>query len=625
MGFWGSMVLGRSREPLDFLPSVRSTLGAAEGDSVVNEHGWRVAEIAGIPGSTDPADLLARIATETGAPAMIGFVLDGDCVDLHAFAPETGLWRSCLVRSVMADYIADDGREKVNEVFLPPEAAARRATAWAVEAGLRPNRKALLKLFGATERDLVAETEFYRMVEHLGIVELPSSHEDLVIRASEVTLEQRLADFIEEFFAGALAAAGLSRVDPMPNIGVVFASGTINTYQAVIGFYPFDPGLHIRAAVLHPGRWWPDLDPRQIALFNCLGRGVAVWERSWGLPDGNRICPLPEDRERLLQTAAELTPVVDNILNALGGMSDPIALIDIMHDHARGNLALDRSVWAGTPPGPWLELGQLFASGPSFALDDAMHRAERRIGAGTSDTEIERAWYEATSQSLQRFEDSESWRSVGDNVRQVWTRFISELVSPTILARGLSRGAHGYELAADWGARILFDLEISAKSDTDSIRFYFHAGLILDEQISWQRDWASRFDEHLPSPRKANFGLFALTPEPPPEFQRVDASLEKLDLRPWSLTVPDMVACAESLIRAILVECDRLTRFFQAEHLLDALRTDVNRFEERILALASFGYSDELMRVLDLAETHVDPYYQDLAVWVRRRLTRSNG
>ncbi|MDG4864696.1 hypothetical protein P8605_41770, partial [Streptomyces sp. T-3] len=128
MGFWGYYVVGRSARPLaelDALSGVREGLTLNE----QRADGWQIWEAA-VP----EVGSMSRVAEETGAPALFGFVMDSDCVAVEAAGPESGAWNACLAREAMAGYLSADGKEP-DDLFLPPRDAAERAVAWAAEAG----------------------------------------------------------------------------------------------------------------------------------------------------------------------------------------------------------------------------------------------------------------------------------------------------------------------------------------------------------------------------------------------------------------------------------------------------------------------------------------------------------
>lgn len=167
MGFWGSFVLCRTEQPLDEIEIINDRDEGLEWSSSF-ESGWQVGQYPGNYILDDARALLEDLARLTGAPALIGFVLDSDCIDLRAYAPESGYFTACLDRESMAGYMADDGAVLADR-FLPPDAAVSKASTWANAAGLDPDRDALVRLFTTAEADPFAEDLFFELVTALGI------------------------------------------------------------------------------------------------------------------------------------------------------------------------------------------------------------------------------------------------------------------------------------------------------------------------------------------------------------------------------------------------------------------------------------------------------------------------
>ncbi|MFD3620821.1 hypothetical protein ACFWWT_37430 [Streptomyces sp. NPDC058676] len=166
MGFWGSFVVCRSEIPLDGLQAV------VERHDGIDEHehrpgGWQIGRYPGPELADDGPPLLADLAEETGAPALVGFVLDSDTVFVEGHSAGGGYWRACLVRAAAEAYCEDD-EEDFDAEFPFPEAAARAAAAWAREAGLTPDPAGLLEVFAVEDADF-AEELFFRLLEKLGV------------------------------------------------------------------------------------------------------------------------------------------------------------------------------------------------------------------------------------------------------------------------------------------------------------------------------------------------------------------------------------------------------------------------------------------------------------------------
>ncbi|MEU6224079.1 hypothetical protein [Streptomyces sp. NPDC047042] len=176
MGYWGYLIVGRSERPLaetEALRAVRDALTSRER----RDDGWQVWEY---PRGDGDVGSMNTLALETGAPALFGYVMDSRCVVLEAAAPESGAWTTCLARGAMAGYLGDgeadaDGEEggglTLDDYFLEPGDAARRAVDWAAEAGHTVNAGPLLDVL-TSEPDPLAENLFFRFLDRLGVLPL---------------------------------------------------------------------------------------------------------------------------------------------------------------------------------------------------------------------------------------------------------------------------------------------------------------------------------------------------------------------------------------------------------------------------------------------------------------------
>ncbi|GAA0656010.1 hypothetical protein GCM10009535_38640 [Streptomyces thermocarboxydovorans] len=166
MGFWGYFVVGRAERPLAGLDALA---GAAQGMTLRTSApgGWQVWEYPSAGGDIGNMNDLAR---ETGAPALFGYVMDSDCVVVEAAAPGSGAWTTCLARTAMARYLGGGEEElTVDDYFLEPRDAARRAVGWAAEAGHTASADDLVEVLSA-DPDPVAENLFFRLLDRLGVV-----------------------------------------------------------------------------------------------------------------------------------------------------------------------------------------------------------------------------------------------------------------------------------------------------------------------------------------------------------------------------------------------------------------------------------------------------------------------
>lgn len=168
MGFTGSVILANSRLPLDELDAI------VERDDdlyimIDFRDGWKLGGIFESAIENDAENMLAELVQATGMPAMTGYVIDSDCVDLKALSARSGPWRACLIRAVMADYSKSELGLPFESTFLPPEVATVKATAWAFEAGLEPDQEGLSALFADEEDDRDGLSEFHRLIQFLGV------------------------------------------------------------------------------------------------------------------------------------------------------------------------------------------------------------------------------------------------------------------------------------------------------------------------------------------------------------------------------------------------------------------------------------------------------------------------
>ncbi|MFD9328819.1 hypothetical protein [Streptomyces sp. NPDC060065] len=167
MGYWGYYVVGRSEQPLAELDALAGAPGMVL--QAMAPDGWQVWEY---PSGDGDVGSMNRLARETGAPALFGYVMDSDCVVVEAAAPESGAWTTCLARAAMAGYLgASEEGLTVDDYFLEPADAAERAVAWAAEAGHTVVAGPLLDVLTANP-DPLAENLLFRFLDRLGVVPL---------------------------------------------------------------------------------------------------------------------------------------------------------------------------------------------------------------------------------------------------------------------------------------------------------------------------------------------------------------------------------------------------------------------------------------------------------------------
>lgn len=167
MGYWGSLILVNHPQPLG------ETVAFADGRRVelLQERAgdWRIWSLEG-QGSLDEEDL-AELVEVTGGPVLVGFVMDSDCLVLEGRSKGRTTWRTCLDRTAMSAYMAEDG-QSVAPWFLGVEEAADSAVAWARAAGLSPWPEVLADVL-SKRSDPFVEDLFQEFLDALGIARRP--------------------------------------------------------------------------------------------------------------------------------------------------------------------------------------------------------------------------------------------------------------------------------------------------------------------------------------------------------------------------------------------------------------------------------------------------------------------
>ncbi|MGV9937517.1 hypothetical protein ACWDY4_44705 [Streptomyces olivaceoviridis] len=113
-------------------------------------------------------DLALALAEETGKPALVGFVMDSDCVVIEAADSGNGAWTACLSPKAMAGYLAEDGQQ-LEDWMLTPEQAAEHAVTWARSAGRQVALAPLVEIF-QKEANPFAEELFFTLLGRLSLV-----------------------------------------------------------------------------------------------------------------------------------------------------------------------------------------------------------------------------------------------------------------------------------------------------------------------------------------------------------------------------------------------------------------------------------------------------------------------
>ncbi|GAA4566316.1 hypothetical protein [Planotetraspora kaengkrachanensis] len=172
MGFWGSIVVARLDVPLTGLRALKGYDGHAK-ELERSADGWRIWELSVDDSLPDPEDLVVGVSEETGAPALVGFVMDSDCVAVAAFSRSARSWSACLAPNSMAAYLRPDDL-KLSDLFLPPEEAAVLAVRWAADAGYRVSPVPIVELLNR-EGAPYAEHLFAEFIERVGIALSPGA------------------------------------------------------------------------------------------------------------------------------------------------------------------------------------------------------------------------------------------------------------------------------------------------------------------------------------------------------------------------------------------------------------------------------------------------------------------
>ncbi|GAA4991295.1 hypothetical protein GCM10023205_74080 [Yinghuangia aomiensis] len=132
--------------------------------------GWQIVDVSGAhPGASG---LLAPLVAETGAPVLVAHLVDSDTAYLEALGPESGAWEGWIEAYFAPEYAADRlVGDALNELAdrlaaeLPER--AKRAVAWAVEAGWAPDYDQVLAAMRAKET--FAEDQLMNVLNAMGM------------------------------------------------------------------------------------------------------------------------------------------------------------------------------------------------------------------------------------------------------------------------------------------------------------------------------------------------------------------------------------------------------------------------------------------------------------------------
>jgi hypothetical protein len=109
----------------------------------------------------DPRLPLRALAERTAAPVLSAFVMDSDCADVTAASPAGRSWHAYLHEETALSYGAPELDDSAEEV-------ADAAAAWATEAGLNPDRKAIATALES--HDTFVENTLAALLAALGLV-----------------------------------------------------------------------------------------------------------------------------------------------------------------------------------------------------------------------------------------------------------------------------------------------------------------------------------------------------------------------------------------------------------------------------------------------------------------------
>lgn len=164
MGYWGYFTVAESASPLGDLACTRAIPGLTLNRRL--SRNWQVWEHPAEP-DIEAEGLALALTEETGKPALVGFVMDSDCVVIEAADSSNGAWTACLSPKAMAGYLAEDGQQ-LEDFMLTPEQAAEHAAIWAALTGNQVAVAPLTDIF-QREADPFAEDLFFTLLRGLSL------------------------------------------------------------------------------------------------------------------------------------------------------------------------------------------------------------------------------------------------------------------------------------------------------------------------------------------------------------------------------------------------------------------------------------------------------------------------
>jgi hypothetical protein len=461
MGFWGSLVLCR---PSGDLSEVEAIVSRDESVSEVAQPGgdWRVGQCEDTALIEDAEAFLRDLVAESGAPAVLGYVLDSDCVDLVAMGVASGVWRSCLNREAMRAYDED---YLLDESVLHAEAAAERAAQWAAEAGLQPNLPALRSVFSRTGDVLFAESLFFELVDALGVASAPAAAGPKPSRPRKRSAKRPsnpLDAFVFDYATELLGSAGFTKK------GRTFRQYSDRGDVAVVQFHSYPLGNQVD---LNLGT---GVSPEPVADFAAEFRGYrpaapedsdGAWLQTWEAPRrgdepwAGFTWSVRDVSERDALGRELQTTLSQEVLPTLSALLDRATLLDVVQN--------DRLLPGHTTMGrTGIALVLLADEGPSVALDLAMRAA--------SDHPFDQA---ALAWARRRLADrgypDDSWReSAWRNATDPHVRLAAMLeaeVDEPMTAAGFTRTGNRYHLTSDLGDYALVEFT-TADRDPGRVR-----------------------------------------------------------------------------------------------------------------------------------------------------------
>jgi hypothetical protein len=623
MGFWGSLVLCR---PGGDLSEVHAIVSRDESVMEIARPGgdWRIGQCEDTALIEDAEAFLRDLVAESGAPAVLGYVLDSDCVDLVAMGAASGVWRSCLNREAMRAY--DEGY-LLDESILRAEAAAERAAQWAAEADLQPNRPLLLSVFSRTGEILFAESLFFELVDALGVGSASAAAGPKPSRPRKRTAKRPsnpLDAFVFDYAAELLGSAGFTKkgrtfrqYSDRGDVAVVqfhsYALGNLVDLNLGIGVAP-EPVAEFAAEVhgyrpAAPG----DSDGAWLQTWEAPRRGDEPWAGSaWSVRDVSERDAVGSELRRTLS---------EEVLPTLTALLDRATLIDVVQN--------DRLLSGHTTMGPrGIALVLLADEGPSVALELAMRAvSEHRFEQAAL------AW--ARRRLADRGYPDDSWReSVWRNAADPHVQLAAMLeadVDEHMTAAGFTRTGTRYQLTSDLGDYALVEFTPLIATPDASVRFRLQSAVLPRPELEWRRARAAAQPD-MPwgaVEPEARTGWLQTWHHPPPARAVTGGPLPSLDATLWTFT-PDTAAASSADVVEVLADdvLPRLQRLLDRTQLLTiALDPDAKAYigyaHATIILLVDNGPSEQLEAALQLEETGRGPVQPELAAWARARLAET--